>query len=148
MGGVGAGRAAARALAAGSSEQRGRWRGSYRLPGVRRPAAGRVLEEAQAQAGWASRHLLACSGGLGQLTGLPTALALFGSRIFSKEKKKKKKARPVSVFNLVTQVPRWRAGTAPAQEDEGGLPAGLFPHLWLGGLKRACGWVQSRGVVG
>lgn len=63
------------------------------------------------------------------------------------QRKKKKKARPVSVFNLVTQVPRARAGTAPAREDEGGLPAGLFPHLCLGGLKRACGGVQSRGVV-
>lgn len=84
------------------------------------------------QAAWASRHLLACSGGLGQLTGLPAALALFGPRIFSKGKKKKK-ARPISIFNLVIQVPRGQVGTALAQEDEAGLRTGLgFP---------ICGWV-------
>ena len=83
------------------------------------------------QAAWASRHLLACSGGLGRLISLPAALALFGPRIFSKGKKKK--ARPISIFNLVIQLPHGQVGTALAQEDEVGLHTGLsFP---------ICGWV-------
>lgn len=54
----------------------------------------------------------------------------------------------VSIFNLVTQVPCEHAGTALAQEDPlwaAGWPQ--FSHLWLEGLKRACGWAGETLVL-
>ena len=119
------------AAAVASSEQPGRRRGPYRLPGCAALLRGESWRRPKCRPpGPAATCLLAQE----DLASSPASLqpSPYLGLGFS-QREKKKKARPISIFNLVIQVPRGQVGTALAQEDEAGLRTGLgFP---------ICGWV-------